>query len=66
MLHTSCRSFPGNLRRKGEEERRGNGAVGGIFGRDPMGLCKGCASVNVGRRRGKRGTYFRSSGVNRK
>ena len=45
MLRTSCRSFPGNLRRKGGEERRGNGVVGGIFGRGPMGLCKG-VSVN--------------------
>ena len=53
MLHTSCRSFPGNLRRKGEEERRANGAVGGIFGRDPMGLYEGC--VHQLRWEGKRG-----------
>ena len=45
MLRTSCRSYPGNLRRKPGEERRGNGAVGGIFGRGPMGLCEGvCVS----------------------
>ena len=45
MLRTSCRSFPGNLRRKGGEERRGNGAAGEIFGRGPMELCKGvCVS----------------------
>ena len=45
MLRTSCGSFPGNLRRKEGEERRGNGAVGVIFGRGPMGLCEGvCVS----------------------
>ena len=54
----SCRSFPGSLRREGEEGRRGNGAVGGIFGRGPMGLCEGCASVNVGRKTEKEGRTF--------
>jgi hypothetical protein len=41
MLRASCRAFPGSLGREGGEEGRGNGAVGGIFGRGPMGLCKG-------------------------
>ena len=60
MLHTSCRSFPGNLRRKGEEERRGNGAVGGIFGRGPMGLCKGrVRQLTLEGEEAKSRTYFR-------
>ena len=45
MLRTSCRSFPGNLWRKGGEERRGNSAVDVMFGRGAMGLCEGvCVS----------------------
>jgi len=50
MLHASCRAFPGSLRRGGGEEGRGNGAVGGIFGRVPMGLCKRVGVSYVGRR----------------
>ena len=60
MLRASCRAFPGSLRREGGDEGWGNGAVGGIFGRAPMGLCKRVGVSYVGRRRGKRGgTYFR-------
>ena len=46
MLRTSCRrAFTGSPRREGGEGRKGNGALGEIFGRGPMRLCKG-ASVN--------------------
>ena len=59
MLRTSCRSFPGNLRRKGGEERRGTGAVGEIFGRGPMGLCKGgVRQLTLGGERGREGRTF--------
>ena len=61
MLRVSCRAFPGSLRREGGAEGRGNDAVGGIFGRGPMGLCsKGVCVSYVGRREEGRGvTYFR-------
>lgn len=55
MLRASCRAFPGSLRREGGEVRRGNGAVGGLSGRGPMGLCKRVCVSYVGREKREEG-----------